>query len=137
MVSPTNKLRIFQIICIVFVLLLLFPLIYFPGHPSRGAMNFSQWIAVLAAVYCAVTGFTMQRQFVRGRNRSSGQAPAVAPLRRWMGGNLIRLAYATAVCLWAYLLQIFGGPVWLVYALFGMGLVLLLIWRPGNCPALK
>jgi hypothetical protein len=51
-----------------------------------------------------------------------------------------RKPYQTRQChsrLWEFLLQVFGGPAWLVDTLFGMGLVLLLIWKPGSCPALK
>jgi len=137
MVSTTHKLRIYQIICIVFVLLSSIFYIHLPKHPNRGAMTFGQWIVVLAAIYCGVMGFTMQRKLVRGINRNSGQASATTPLRLRMSGNLIRLASATAVCMWEFLLQVFGGPAWLVDTLFGMGLVLLLIWKPGSCPALK
>jgi hypothetical protein len=35
---------------------------------------------------------------------------------------------------WALLLSEFAGPPWIVKALFGLGLLLLLVWTPGAVP---
>jgi hypothetical protein len=47
---------------------------------------------------------------------------------------VIRIASAASVGLWALVLKNSGGPALLVNSLFGIGLVLLLIWRPGTIP---
>jgi hypothetical protein len=34
------------------------------------------------------------------------------------------------------ILNFVGSPTWLVGAMFGLGLILLLIWSPGSSPAI-
>ena len=134
-VPTKRKLRVLQICCVIYALLLLVLLLRFPSHPSQGALTLAQWIAVLGAIFCAVDGFYMQRKFLRGKKRKTEDSCKSTPLQRWFLGNLMRFVFATAVCLWAYLLRNFRGPNRLVYTLYGVGIVLLLIWQPGNPPA--
>jgi hypothetical protein len=51
-----------------------------------------------------------------------------------MAGHLIRLAFAIAVSLYGFLLHIVGGPGWLAISLIALGLILLLVWKPGDAP---
>ena len=131
--KPEIQLRLYQITCILLVV----ACVYLSGVDRREAhstMTLVQWLIVLAAIYSAVSGFTLQRRIVRVRNPSLRSNLRSTPLSRWKAGHLLRLACATSAGLWAYLLHLFDGPDRLVYVLFGIGLLLLLIWQPGTYP---
>jgi len=51
-----------------------------------------------------------------------------------MAGHLIRLTCNLSVSLYGFVLHIVGGPEWLAASLMALGLILLLIWRPGDVP---
>jgi hypothetical protein len=93
------------------------------------------WLIVVLAIWSAVSGFTMQRRIVNGPTRTQRRAKTSTPVSRWRAGNLVRLASATSVGLWAFVLCEFGSPAWLVNTFFAIGLLLLLTWRPGASPA--
>lgn len=105
---------------------------------SRGVATPVHWFVVLAAVYCAVTGFTFQRKIAMRPSRPQqairGSTRGSTPFSRWRVGHLMRLATATAVSLWGAVLSVYGAPSWLAYTLFGTGFLLLLIWTPGGLP---
>jgi len=56
------------------------------------------------------------------------------PAKRWIVANIVRIAFAVAVSLYGMILHFNGGPKSLVVILIALGLVLLLIWRPGPIP---
>jgi hypothetical protein len=92
------------------------------------------WIVIIAAIWSAVSGFTMQRKINNTSTRPQ-KASRSTPLSRWKAGHLLRLSSAAAVGLWALVLHFFAGPDWIVNALFALSVLLLLIWRPGSAPA--
>ena len=129
--KPERQLRYFQITCLVFVALSIWVLGRFPVHFTGRAISFSQWIVVLCATYCVLIGFWIQRRVLRA-NRSGKRRSTL--LGRWRAGHVLRLASAVSVCLWAFVLRIIGGPTWLVNTIFAVGVILLLVWRPGTRP---
>jgi hypothetical protein len=101
----------------------------------RNGLSSVHWLILVAAVWSAISGFTMQRRINRAQTRSESASRKSTPLGRWRTGHLIRLASATAVGVWGLLLHYFGGPDWLVNVLLGLAMLLLLIWKPGAAPA--
>lgn len=91
------------------------------------------WLVTLAAIWSAVSGFTLQRRIVNrpARVRGSGKS---TPFTRWRAGHVVRLWSAASVGLWALLLSDFAGPRWLVSVFFVFSLLLLLLWWPGPAP---
>jgi hypothetical protein len=92
------------------------------------------WIVIVAAIWSAVSGFTIQRRINKTSPRPQKPSRST-PLGRWKAGHLLRLSSATAVGLWALVLHFLAGPDWIVNALFGLSALLLLIWKPGSAPA--
>jgi hypothetical protein len=131
--KPVRTLRIFQIVGIVFTLLL-FEIIYtLPANSGDATITPLKWGLVLFALLSAVFGFTLQRRIQR-TPANPQLAVKSTPVKRWMVGNVIRIAYAISVSLYGILLHFLGGPERLAAALVALGLVLLLFWSPGEVP---
>jgi hypothetical protein len=133
---PEEQLRVYQVICVLFVaacILLSRSLVPEAEHASSAV----QFFVILVAVWSAFSGFRLQRLLARDRSNSvqrSTTRKKSTPFTRWRAGHLMRLVSATSVALWGFVLFYLGGSTWLVDALFGSGLVLLLIWSPGSSP---
>lgn len=130
-----GQLRFFQLICIAFAVLLMWIAIDLPiRHPARG-QGTVEWLIEFCAIYSAVMGFVVQRRMADDESQPKPSARQSTPLKRWMKGHVIRLSSAASVCVFALVLQLMGGMAWEVFALFGLGMVLLLMWAPGESPA--
>jgi hypothetical protein len=134
--GPERQLRVFQVVCVVFVAVcFIFTRTLF--RQAEPANSFEQGLFVLLALWSAYSGFRLQQTV--NRVRTSAHLPPdnrSTPIRRWRAGHLMRLASATSVGLWGMILNFVGSPTWLVGAMFGLGLILLLIWSPGSSPAI-
>lgn len=131
--SQARKLRIIQIVAVLYVLLLFLVLHAFPEPAEKAAMTPFKWIIILLACYCAVSARRLQKRFLRAPANPQAAVKS-PPLRRWFAGNLIRMACTVAASLYGILLHFAGGPDWLAAGLIGLGLILLLIWNPGKPP---
>lgn len=132
--SNVRQLRIVQIFCLALAVSACW-LAAHTGEPKKNAeFGPIQWVIVLAATYCAVSGFTSQRFFNKERPRSRPGGTGSTPYRRWSIGHLIRLATACSVALWGAVTPILKGPLWMAYAFCGLGILLVLVWTPGTPP---
>jgi len=127
MTSPERQLRLVQGIEILFIAVC-FLVKRIGAVETRDGISPLQWLVVLAAVWSAVSGFTIQRRINRAPSKRS------TPLSRWRTGHLIRLSTAMAVGLWGLALHYSGGPEWLANVFLGVAMLLLLIWKPGATP---
>jgi hypothetical protein len=135
MAKAERQLRFLQLACILFLALCII-LIYFGvlrnGESSR-TISLTQGVVVLLALWSGVSGFTYQRKLLSGRaQRASTKS---TPFTRWRTAHIFRLWSAMAVGVWGLLLNAIHGPLWIVGVLLGLGIILLLIWRPGVSPA--
>ncbi len=130
--SPGRQLRILQIACFAVLLTTIMVSLMVQGTTHGSALI--QGIVIVLALSSAVQGFTVQRQIVKGPSPSRPRSRLSTPFSRWRAGNLVRLASATAVGLWALILSENGGRALVVNALFAVGMLLLLIWMPGATP---
>lgn len=128
--SPVARLRLVQIGCIAMVLACM-SLTYMRRNPVEVPLTTRHWVVIVAAIWSAVSGFTLQRRFVHRRPLRSAKS---TPFTRWRAGNIARLWTAMNVGLAAVLLSDWGGQHLVVNALFAIGLVLLLFWSPGIVP---
>jgi membrane protein implicated in regulation of membrane protease activity len=134
MSSPERQLRLVQCGLIVYIVVCFF--VKRIGRlETHDALSPIQWLIILAAIWSAISGFTVQRRINRTRSRSQTQPRRSTPVSRWRAGQLVRLMSATAVGLWGLLLHYTGGPEWLVNIFLGLAMLLLMIWRPGVTPA--
>ena len=129
-----RQLRAVQIFCLVLALSACW-LVARSGKPeNKSEFGMIQWVIVLAATYCAVSGFTFQRFLNKERPRSRPSGTGSAPYRRWSIGHLMRLATACSVAMWGAVTPILKGPLWMAYAFCGLGIFLVLVWTPGTPP---
>jgi len=134
MSSPERQLRLVQCGLIVFIVVCFF--VKRIGRlETHDALSPVQWLIIVAAIWSAISGFTVQRRINRIGSRSQTQPRRSTPVSRWRTGHLVRLWTATAMGLWGLLLHYTGGPEWLVNVFLGLAMLLLLIWRPGATPA--
>jgi hypothetical protein len=134
--SPMNvrQLRIVQIICLVLAVSACWLTARLGKSTNKGEFGLIQWVIVLAAAYCAVSGFTSQRFLNKERPRSRPSGTGSSPYRRWSSGHLMRLATACSVAMWGAVTAILKGPLWMAYAFCGVGILLVLVWNPGTPP---
>jgi|CZKY01.1.fsa_nt_gi hypothetical protein len=126
MSSPERRLRFLQSAQIVFIGVCFF-VKRIGSVETRDAIPLVQWCIIVAAIWSAISGFTVQRRINRSKKSST--------LGRWRIGHVVRLSSATAVGLWGMLLFYTGGPDWLANVFLGLAMLLLLVWRPGVTPA--
>jgi hypothetical protein len=129
-VSWTMRLRLGQIVCVL-VLLECIRLSRSLRHEWNGTITPVHWLLIVGGVWSGILGFTVQRRIVNKVKKSSSTS---TPFTRWRAGHIARLWTATAVGLYGFCLSIFAGPPLAVNALFGLGLLLLLVWMPGQVP---
>jgi len=129
MSGPERHLRLVQSGEILFVVACFF--VKRIGTVETHAVSAGQWFVIVAAIWCAISGFTLQRRVNHPRNLPRKSTP----LGRWKAGHLYRLTSATAVGLWGLVVHYTGAPEWLVNVLLGVAILLLLIWKPGTAPA--
>jgi hypothetical protein len=133
MTKSERQLRFVQFACILFLATCIL-LVYVGalGNPQPSStIGLTQGILILLSLWSAISGFTVQRRL---QHRHHGTSTKSTPFTRWRAGHLFRLWSAMAVGLWGLALYELRGPLWMDDALFGLGIVLLLIWRPGASP---
>ena len=128
--SPVARLRLVQLGCIVLVLLSM-GLIYYRRNPEEVRLTARHWIVMVAAIWSATSGFTIQRRIVHRQPSRFGKS---TPFTRWRAGHIFRLWTASSLGGWAVVLSDDGGPHLVVNAFFAIGLLLLLFWSPGIVP---
>ena len=134
--SPERQLRLVQVACALFLMLCVL-LIHF-GHRNldpSGNMNFKQFLVIVAAIWSAVSGFTLQRRIANAPRQSLAKSARSTPFRRWKNGHIARLWSATSVSMWGLIMYEIRGPSWIVYSLFAVGVILLATWKPGSSPS--
>lgn len=127
-------LRFFQINFVVAVFLVRFLLIRIPYRPTLGLTTVSQWLVVVLAIYFAACGLMSGRMFRSDRAMTPQAIQKFPPLRRWFIRHLLWLGSGELVCMCALVFRAISGPAWLFYLLLGLGLAMLLLWRPDTPP---
>jgi hypothetical protein len=130
--NATVRLRIVQVACVLMVLAAIW-VSRLGHHEWQGSLAPRHWIVILAGMWTAISGFTLQRRIVN-RSVSSRRPSKSTPFTRWRAGHIFRLWTAMSVGLWALLLSEYAGPPKIVNALFMLSLLLLMVWMPGPLP---
>jgi hypothetical protein len=109
-------------VCYIFVISKINPL-----HRSV-----SPWVVVpfvVGSVYSVLVGFTMRKKFFR-QSAEAISGDLRKALRKWKVAHFIGFACAMSLALYGVALKILGSD-WVVAGIFlGLGLALLLFWRP-------
>jgi hypothetical protein len=132
MKRPELQLRFLQSACILFLVFCNW-LLHFGALGSLESVGreikLLQFLMIVGAIWSAIVGFTFQQEM--NRTATQPRKAKSAPLSRWMAGHIVRLTSGFSVGVWGLALYYFCGPLWLVDAILGAGLALLLIWKPG------
>lgn len=133
-----RTLRIMQIVFVAYILLLFWILHMLPTAPAPHSMSPFAWSIVCVALLSGVLGFVLQswilRVPIRPAPTSSQSASRNSPIRRWFAGHVIRMSFSLAVSLYGVILHSTGAPNSAVFSLVGLGLILILLWKPGEIP---
>jgi hypothetical protein len=129
--APERQLRIVQVGCAL-VLLECFRVARTIRVTQTSTLV--QWIVIALALSCVWNGFLTQRLIVRGPKSRHRRSTRSTPFIRWRAGNIVRLAFATSVGLYGLVLRVLGGPPWQANCLLALGMILLLVWKPGQSP---
>jgi len=73
------------------------------------------------------------RAAILGKSRSK-DAPYEQRRKAWFSGNLVGFAFSLSTCLFAFVLHMVGAPQHWTQVLFGLGIVMLVVQRPGELP---
>jgi hypothetical protein len=130
----TLQLRVMQITFIVSALLF-YLICRMTPSPAQSVSAPARWVILLLAFTNGFFGFILQRMLRHAPNRFFPAAQDSTPLARWRAGHILRFATAEAVVLFGLALHSLGGSSLLVNVLFGSGLLLMLLWRPGPVPS--
>lgn len=85
------------------------------------------WLVVGLALWAAYSGFRMYRIVLR----RAATRPEAERVKARGVAQLARLACAEAIVLWGYVARIVvHGPTWVAFGLYGLGIFLLIAWRP-------
>jgi hypothetical protein len=133
MTAPALKLRGMQIACVIMILACIV-ISRLQHHEWQGTITPRHWFVIVAVIWSAIAGFTLQRRIVNRPASSRKPSSTSTPFTRWRAGHICWLLAATSVGLWELVLSDFAGPRWLVNIFFGAGLLLLLMWTPGPAP---
>src|SRR5579884_41071 len=130
------KLRLVQLGCGLLLLTIIVFAHLYPVHLSNGrqASVTIQLLIIFLALWSAVSGFTLQRRLLN-RGASFRRSQKSTPLTRWRAANLFRIWSGASVGLYGLLLRLLGGPMIESDVLFGVGLMLLLLWKPSAAPS--
>lgn len=133
-----RTLRVMQIVFVAYILLLFWILHLLPAAPGPHSMSPLAWTIVCIALLSGVFGFVLQSWILRVPIRPAPTHPQSAsknsPLRRWFAGHVIRMSFSLAVSLYGVILHSTGAPDSAVFSLAGLGLILILFWKPGEIP---
>ena len=131
MTSATRQLRLIQAACVVLVIgCVLVAYLTASREKVPPSVEIQSVIVVLGA-WSAIGGFTFQRKLLKKPKPARSQSSAFT---RWRAGNIARLWSAASVAVWGLLLRELGGSYLVANLLFGLGLLLLLIWSPNMIP---
>lgn len=89
-------------------------------------------ISVIALASVAL-GFLAPRFLVRPARHGTNNAPNAAAAQ-WFSRGILSLAFFNACSLFGFALHFLAADPRIVLALFGMGILSILIWRPGTPP---
>lgn len=130
--------RVMRIVWFGFVLsgvMLIYVAVTIPVQAPRPMRPAVEVILAIVALVAVVLGFFMPQILRRSAKQArQGQTEPVA-LNTWFRDNLVGLGWIYACNVFAFILHFFHARAGLVDLLFGVGMIALLMFRPGTPPA--
>lgn len=105
--------------------------------PARTANHVEppiEWVLTVMGLSDVVLGLFARKFLIRLARRAPQATVGSAALNQWFTGSTATLAYIFSCNLFALLLHFLGARAGFVELLFGVGMISLLLWRPGTPP---
>jgi hypothetical protein len=132
--QAVRTMRMLRLGFFVFGLLIVFLTIKLPVHSTRPANGPLEVSLGLVGVMELAFGWAA-RSFLSRMTRSRiGGISAEVRARQWMAWNVLSLAFFMGCLLIGFVLHSAGSRSLVPYFLIGMGLISMLVWRPGTPP---
>jgi hypothetical protein len=138
--APINPARVMQIIRGGFVfggVMLIYVAMTIPAQAPRPIEPMAERMIALMALADVVLGFLAPRLLMRLAQREVRSGPEIAAMSGWLMGNVVGLAFIFSCNLFAMVLHFVGAQGEFVALLFGVGMISLLVWRPGKPPVVE
>jgi len=120
---------------IVSMLLFLYVTFKVPTQADQPVTPAFELAITIVALTTDMVGFFARGLLGRMMKRAWANRPEVTPLSQWLTGNMVSLACFEACALFGMVLHFTGAHLRLVELLFGVGIISLVLWRPGTPPA--
>ena len=105
-----------------------------PAQGKNTAGPAVETVITVVALVVVLLGFFMPRILRWSAKRAREGQTGSAALKTWFTNNLVGLAWIYSCNLFAMVLHFLRARVGLVAFLFGVGMISLLLWRPGTPP---
>jgi hypothetical protein len=104
------------------------------GRPSHSSIEGWDWAVVAMVIYSLWVMYWVRTRF-RNSQVKRGQPP-IPPEKKWELIQIITFAAALGIAFWSFFARVaFESPVWFSYLLYGLAIVLLLVFEPKQPPA--
>ena len=136
-IPPTRVMRLIWFGFVLSGVMLIYVEVTIPVRATNTAEPAVELAIAIQALLDVLLGFFARRFLARfARPLPGGNVGSVA-INRWFSGNLVSLALIYSCNLFAFALHMLRARPRLVEFLFGVGMISLLLWRPGTPPIPK
>jgi hypothetical protein len=134
--NPAKRLMfVLKLSFIVSMLLFFYVTFMVPTHVDQPITPAFELAIIIVALTADVVGFFARGLLSRMMKRAWAKRPEITPVSQWLTGNMVSLACFEACTLFGMVLHFTGAPVRLVEFLCSVGIISLVLWRPGTPPA--
>ena len=131
--NPSSRtLRIAQAVFVLYSIVLFFLMGRLKPSVSQDTSLQFLWAISAIAVIDSIIGFFIRAAILR--KSQSMDAPYKQRLKAWFSGNIVGYAFSLSTCLFAFVLHMLGAPERWAQALFGLGILMLVVQSPGTPP---
>lgn len=136
-IPPARAMRILWFGFVLAGVMLIYIVITIPDRAPRPMGPAVEVILTVAALVAVALGFFMPQILRRSAMRARQGQTGTAALNAWFRDNLVGLAWVYSCNVFAFVLHFFRARAGLVESLFGVGMISLLLWRPGTPPGVE
>jgi hypothetical protein len=136
-IKPARVMRIIRSGFVFAGVMLIYVAMTIPAQAPRPIKPLAEMTITLMALADVALGFFSPRLLMLLAMREVRSGPEIAAMSGWLMGNVVGLAFIFSCNLFAMVLHFVGAQAEFVALLFGVGMISLLVWRPGEPPVVK
>lgn len=105
-----------------------------PSQSPHPAAPIVGWVVTAFALLDVAIGFLAPKYLATLAQRAPAGSQRSNPRQQWFSGCVLSLAFFTSCNLFAVVLHFLNAGVHFVILLFAVGMLSMILWRPGNPP---